>query len=232
MSRVILQSGVRTGSHLILDAYETNGYQSLHIDTSKYHTKTLISNVNPRVKESDVQIFDPSQNNVVLHSHVGYVPTNSEEYDLVVSRRKDKVAQILSFVVARTRAEWVIEKYHKRTNAIGTTPLSDKKHKPFAAPKDVVDHAVRVLLDLLVLQNKLIQEHKWKSVKILFLEDIQKNGPIWMHNQLGLNYNENYIWDQQTRHKAKDVISNYNAVLQYVKQEVTEYNRNKNLTKN
>lgn len=229
MNRVILQSGVRTGSHLILDAYVSNGYRSFHADTHKYNKEyksvSAIRRDLPSIKES-VKYYDTDEANTVLHSHVGYVPINCEEYDLVVSRRRNKLDQILSFLVARERAEWVIDKYHNDTNAIVTKPISKNDYGKYTITKDKIDHAVSVLLKLVVLQNIMMKEYKWKSVSVLFLEDIIKNGPIWMHNHLGLPYQHGkFIWGQQTHYKPKDVLNNYSAIVDYINFSLNKENR-------
>jgi len=189
MNKVLLKTSGRTGSHLILDYFESIGFKSMFTatdETDKLYQYGLTELVLPLDK-------------TIVQCHLKNIPKETKEWNLIYNKRHDIVCQTLSSIIARHTNVW-----HGVANVVPFT-VSEKTVK-----KELVTHiAFNYYMDL------VCNTVPWKSVHILEMEDFITN-PSNLPKLLNLGNTYKDTWDHVKHKKAIkyiDAISNYEETV-------------------
>jgi hypothetical protein len=152
----LIKSTGRSGTHLLQGALASLGYTPYEVDVLKVFSKKYESF--PPLKHG--KIFPTDPDNLVIHDHSTWVPNNPEDYVVILLKRKDYAAQILSIMLSKLTGEWSPDQY------------TTKEVKPTFLDLEEVKEVWKWNLRVRQLQEKKIIEQTWKKSYSVYLEDI------------------------------------------------------------
>jgi len=155
MSRILLKTSGRTGSHLLLDKYEKQGYKVYF--TATPDTKSLYEY---GVTES---IF-PFKFDFIVQCHLKQLPVDTHNWDLVISTRDDVVAQICSSIISHQTNVW-----H------GVAKMPNK----IVVNKNIIKREVLRHVSYNTYMKYVCEHLPWNSVQKITMEELLKED--WQH---------------------------------------------------
>lgn len=187
----------RTGSNLLLNFLTACGYEPVELNALLYYSSKdqhpLITYYRTGKTEKLI-----GQNNLVIHDHSGWLPLNVTDYNLIISRRDNKLDQLCSHYLALNTRQYTPKEY-----------TDEIKIEPFNVN---VEQALR-MKDLLIKADNLMQELvilPWLSATIITLEHHLTRGTGFLQMLLGENPKRPFDIDgEKNPFKAKDYIINY-----------------------
>jgi len=187
----------RTGSNLLLHYLAACGYEPVELNALLYYSSKdqypLITYYRTGKTEKLI-----GQDNLVIHDHSGWLPLNTLDYNLIISRRDNKLDQLCSHYLAINTKQYTPDEY-----------TDEIKIEPFNVN---VEQALR-MKDLLIKADNLMQELlilPWLSGTVITLEDHLSKGPGFLHMLLGETPKKPFNMDREKNpHSAKDYIMNY-----------------------
>lgn len=155
MSRVLLKTSGRTGSHLLLDEYEQKGFRVYFTATDKPNA----------LYEYDItESFFPFDFNFIVQCHLKQLPARTEDWDLIINNRGDIVSQISSSIISHSTDVW--------------HGVADIKEK-IIADKQIIKREVIRHVSYNTYMKNVAKYFPWKSVSTISMEQILEKD--WSH---------------------------------------------------
>ena len=155
MSRVLLKTSGRTGSHLLLDRYEQDGFKVYF--TATHEQQSLYEY---QITES----FFPFDFNFIVQCHLKQLPEQTQDWDLIVNTRGDITSQICSSIVSHHTDVW-----H------GVADLPEK----IVVDKQTIKREVIRHVSFNTYMKYVTKFLPWKSIKHVTMEQLLQED--WSH---------------------------------------------------
>ena len=174
--KYVVKTNGRTGSHIITEYFCKKGFVSFQ-DYGDYNYNSAVNGID---------------NNVVVHSHrIDWVPNDIENFNLIISLRRNKLLQTLSSMVALETGQKTNYPKKLESNSIHIDP----------------DKFLGKLYSLNTEDNKLlgIVNKGWLSVRTIYYGD-----PLDINLDLPDILDDYYV--EKSNIDYKQVVSNYNEL--------------------
>jgi hypothetical protein len=182
MNRVLIKTAGRTGSHVIAwQEVERLGIDYLHhndVDGTPDQLYTL-------------------QGPCVVHDHTKYVPSDSSEWDLIVSLRRDVYAQAASWCIANA------------TNNFGHAPAADGE---FILDPERFIISLKNFKVVNYYWHLLAKFYNWHSVRVVYWEDLLPLDRTYPRNHPGASH-DRVVNHTVLRELTQKYIDNHNWAI-------------------
>lgn len=155
MTRILLKTSGRTGSHLLLNKYEQKGYKVYFTATDK---PSALYEYN--LTES---LF-PFNFNFIVQCHLKQLPEQTQDWDLIVNTRGDVTSQVCSSIISHHTDVW-----H------GVADLSEK----IVVDKQTIKREVIRHVSYNTYMKYATKFLPWQSVTYVSMEQLLKED--WSH---------------------------------------------------
>ncbi len=155
MSKVLLKTSGRTGSHLLLDKYEKEGHRVYF--TATHDTKSLY--------EYDLtESLIPFNFDFIVQCHLMQLPKDTSQWDLIFNVRGDMISQICSSIIAHHTDVW-----H------GVAEIKEK----IVVDKHTIKQQVIKHVSFNTYMKYVCEYLPWKSIQRISTEEILQED--WTH---------------------------------------------------
>lgn len=178
--------------------------------------KLFVLNPNQQDKEyteNAVNVLDECTSPIVVHSHTPHImPSDSNDWQFILSARKRKIDSVLSFIMSRQYIE---------TLGIHTDDVTSEKIVPFSISlKDVESYLEQYIL----FENEYLKKVNDlnKGVTIIYLDDDFDT----VQHKLGVQFKTfSTHFDKSTISKVKpcDFITNYTELVEFYDNNISKY---------
>ena len=178
--------------------------------------KLFVLNPNQQDKEyteNAVNVLDEWKNPIVVHSHTPHImPSDSNDWQFILSARKRKIDSVLSFIMSR---------HYVETLGIHTDDVTSEKIVPFSISlKEVESYLEQYIL----FENEYLKKVNDlnKGVTIIYLDDDFDT----VQHKLGVQFKTfSTHFDKSTISKVKpcDFITNYTELVEFYDNNISKY---------
>lgn len=217
MKYYVLSPMGRTGSKRIVNPLA--GAIRINFDYTRIFIrddKLFVLNPNQQDKEyteNAVNVLDECTSPIVVHSHTPHImPSDSNDWQFILSARKRKIDSVLSFIMSRQYIE---------TLGIHTDDVTSEKIVPFSISlKDVESYLEQYIL----FENEYLKKVNDlnKGVTIIYLDDDFDT----VQHKLGVQFKTfSTHFDKSTISKVKpcDFITNYTELVEFYDNNISKY---------
>ena len=217
MKYYVLSPMGRTGSKRIVNPLA--GAIRINFDYTRIFIrddKLFVLNPNQQDKEyteNAVNVLDECTSPIVVHSHTPHImPSDSNDWQFILSARKRKIDSVLSFIMSRQYIE---------TLGIHTDDVTSEKIVPFSISlKEVESYLEQYIL----FENEYLKKVNDlnKGVTIIYLDDDFDT----VQHKLGVQFKTfSTHFDKSTISKVKpcDFITNYTELVEFYDNNISKY---------
>jgi hypothetical protein len=217
MKYYVLSPMGRTGSKRIVNPLA--GAIRINFDYTRIFIrddKLFVLNPNQQDKEyteNAVNVLDECTSPIVVHSHTPHImPSDSNDWQFILSARKRKIDSVLSFIMSRQYIE---------TLGIHTDDVTSEKIVPFSISLSDVES---YLEQYILFENEYLKKVNDlnKEVTIIYLEDDFDT----VQHKLGVQFKTfSTHFDKSTISKVKpcNFITNYTELVEFYDNNISKY---------
>lgn len=214
MNKFLVKTSARTGSHLLYSYLMSTGLTGYHTDFQMYegHRGRLDKHNRPLLTNGTYLNYQ--NDNVVIHDHTNWLPSDTENWHIIYTKRLDTIKQTISFLWAEHTSEYVAAGVANKNYS-----YTNKIYEPIELDLETTlqRHTFRTRTWERDLEKTFLQGN-WKKADILYLETFLKKTPQTVAAYLGIPQID-FSWDSQKNPRdVEKYIINYSEVYNFLEQ--------------
>jgi len=212
LNKFLIKSSARTGSHLLYFYLVSTGMTGYHTDWQIYDNRRGRLDKHNRPLLTNGTYLNYQNDNVVIHDHTNWLPSDTENWHIIYTKRLDTIKQTISLKWAEHISEFVENNSLKHS-------YTNKTYEPIELDLEATLHHYiwhtgtwdRNL-------DKVFLQGNWKKADILYLETFLKKTPETVAAYLGIPQID-FSWDSQKNPRdVEKYIINYSEVYDFLEQ--------------